>query len=103
RFYDQLRTDAAAPARMPQIGTYTPVLGHDGADLAAAGQTIISIGDGVALVESTADAFPGARVAVARSDAWFEVEMQQHGLLRPLQAGELLAVEGRDLLWIGGV
>src|SRR5262249_29005304 len=26
RFYDQLRTDATAPARIPQIGTYTPVL-----------------------------------------------------------------------------
>jgi predicted ATPase len=36
RFYDQLRTDAHAPARASQIGTRTPVLGHDGADLAAA-------------------------------------------------------------------
>ena len=35
RFYDQLRTDAAAPARLPQIGTHTPILGHDGADFAA--------------------------------------------------------------------
>ena len=40
RFYDHFRTDAAAPARQPQIGTYTPVLGHDGSDLAAALQTI---------------------------------------------------------------
>ncbi len=28
RFYDQLRTDAAAPARLPQVGTHTPVLGN---------------------------------------------------------------------------
>jgi len=103
RFYDQLRTDAAAPARMPQIGTYTPVLGHDGADLAAAVQTIIEIGDGIALAESVADAFPGARVAVARSDAWFEVEMQQHGLLRPLKAAELSDGTLRYLLWIAAL
>ena len=36
RFYDHFRTDARAPARTVQIGTRTPVLGHDGADLAAA-------------------------------------------------------------------
>ena len=45
RFYDHFRTDAAAPARVPQIGTHTPVLSHDGADLAAALQTIREIGD----------------------------------------------------------
>lgn len=33
RFYDQLRTDAAAPARLPHIGTHTPVLANDGSDL----------------------------------------------------------------------
>ena len=33
RFYDQLRTDPGAPARQVRIGTRTPVLGHDGADL----------------------------------------------------------------------
>ena len=36
----------AAPARQPQIGTHTPVLSHDGSDLAAALQTIREIGDG---------------------------------------------------------
>jgi predicted ATPase len=40
RFYDQLRTDAAAPARLPHIGTHTPVLANDGSDFAAAVQTI---------------------------------------------------------------
>ena len=35
RFYDHLRTDAAAPARQVQIGTRTTALAHDGADLAA--------------------------------------------------------------------
>lgn len=45
RFYDQLRTDAEAPCRIPRLGTRTPVLSHDGADLAAAIQTILEIGD----------------------------------------------------------
>uniref|UniRef100_UPI002455FA8A AAA family ATPase n=1 Tax=Nocardia brasiliensis TaxID=37326 RepID=UPI002455FA8A len=35
RFYDHLRTDAAAPARTPQVGTRTTVLAHDGAARAA--------------------------------------------------------------------
>jgi predicted ATPase len=103
RFYDQLRTDAAAPARMPQIGTYTPVLGHDGADLAAAVQTIVEIGDGTALSESVADAFPGASVAVAHGNGWFEIEMQQQGLLRPLTSAELSDGTLRYLLWIAAL
>ena len=45
RFYDHFRTDPEAPARLTQIGTRTPVLHHDGRDLAAALQTIVEIGD----------------------------------------------------------
>src|ERR1051325_1053157 len=45
RFYDQLRTDVDAPARIPKLGTRTPVLSQDGGDLAAAIQTIIETGD----------------------------------------------------------
>lgn len=89
RFYDQLRTDREAPARRPQIGTYTPVLAGDGADLAAAIQTIIEIGNPVELEDTVADAFPGARLAVAELNGYFELEMEQHGLLRPLKAPEL--------------
>ena len=36
RFYDHFRSDADAPVRQPQLGTRTPVLHHDGRDLAAA-------------------------------------------------------------------
>lgn len=60
RFYDHFRSDAEAPARRPQIGTHTPVLGADGADLAAALQTIREIGDAAALDEAVDDAFPAA-------------------------------------------
>lgn len=86
RFYDDLRTDRDAPARRPQVGTFTPVLAGDGADLGAAVQTIMEIGDAGALGETIADAFDGATLAIGER---FEVEMRQHGLLRPLAAAEL--------------
>jgi len=103
RFYDQFRADLEAPARQPQIGTHTPVLANDGADLAAALQTIIEIGDPRALAESVGDAFPGATVSVSHHDGRFEVEMRQHGLLRPLKAAELSDGTLRYLLWIAAL
>ncbi len=103
RFYDHFRTDALAPARLPQIGTYTPILSHDGADLAAALQTIRYIGDGQALNEAVADAFPGSHVSVSWTTGWFEVEMEQHGLLRPLKGAELSDGTLRYLLWVAAL
>ncbi|MDE5002882.1 hypothetical protein NAI78_11105, partial [Francisella tularensis subsp. holarctica] len=50
RFYDHFRSDKDDPARLPQLGTRTPVLSQDGHDLEAALQTIIEIGDSQALV-----------------------------------------------------
>lgn len=103
RFYDHFRTDAGAPARQPQLGTHTPVLGHDGADLAAALQTIREIGDGEALDEAVSDAFPGARVGVEAHDGRFETVMEQNGLLRPLKAVELSDGTLRYLLWVAAL
>ncbi len=103
RFYDQLRTDAGAPARQPQVGTHTPVLSSDGSDLAPALETIRYIGDNEALNETVEDAFPGARVSVADADGWLEVEMRQHGLLRPLKAAELSDGTLRYLLWVAAL
>jgi predicted ATPase len=103
RFYDHFRTDAAAPARLPQIGTHTPILSHDGADLAAALQTIREIGDTDALDAAIDDAFPGSRVTVNVTSGWFELEMQQHGLLRALSAAELSDGTLRYLLWVAAL
>lgn len=103
RFYDHFRTDAEAPARLPQVGTHTPVLGHDGADLAAALQTIREIGDAQALDQAVEDAFPGAGVSVANMEGRFEVAMHQHGLLRPLKAAELSDGTLRYLLLIAAL
>ncbi|TGD98116.1 DUF2813 domain-containing protein [Methylobacterium nonmethylotrophicum] len=89
RFYDHFRTDRDAPARRPQIGTRTPVLAGDGADVAAAIRTIIEIGDRDALEETIAEAFPGSTLSAASSDGSFSLELRQHGLLRPLRGAEL--------------
>jgi predicted ATPase len=103
RFYDQFRADADAPAREPRLGTRTPVLAHDGRDLAAALQTIREIGDGAALDRAIDDAFPGARLSICSDDGRFEVELQQEGLLRPLTAAELSDGTLRGLLWIAAL
>lgn len=103
RFYDHFRTDAEAPARLPQLGTRTPVLSHDGHDLAAAWQTIREIGDRVALDAAVEDAFPGAQVEVDVRDGRFQLVFAQHGLLRPLSAAELSDGTLRYLLWIAAL
>ncbi|MFM2398535.1 MAG: hypothetical protein RL341_692 [Pseudomonadota bacterium] len=103
RFYDHFRTDVQAPARLRQLGTYTPVLGNEGADLAAALQTIREIGDPQALDAAVDDAFPGARLEIDAVDGWFEVLMHQHGLLRPLRAAELSDGTLRYVLWIAAL
>ncbi len=103
RFYDHFRTDEGAAARMPQIGTHTPVLSHDGSDLAAALQTIREIGDPQALRAAVADAFPGASVSIESNDGRFETVMQQQGLLRQLKAVELSDGTLRYLLLVAAL
>jgi predicted ATPase len=103
RFYDHFRTDAGAPARLPQVGTHTPMLSDDGADLAAAWQTIREIGDARALEQAIEDAFPGASVSILNHDGRFEATMRQHGLLRPLKAAELSDGTLRYLLLVAAL
>jgi predicted ATPase len=104
RFYDHFRTDAEAPARSAQLGTRTPVLHHDGRDLAAALQTIREIGDADALDEAIADAFPRARLSIiVQQDGRFSIELLQEGLLRPLTGSELSDGTLRYLLWVAAL
>jgi predicted ATPase len=103
RFYDHFRTDADAPVRSPQIGTHTPVLANDGADLAAAVQTIREIGDSTALDNAVSDAFPGNRLSIIANLGRFALMMEQHGLLRPLGTAELSDGTLRYLLWIAAL
>lgn len=103
RFYDHFRTDADSPARQAQIGTRTPVLCNDGADVAAAWQTIREIGDAEALDAAVEDAFPGSSVNIEILAGRFQLTMRQYGLLRPLGAGELSDGTLRYLLWIAAL
>jgi predicted ATPase len=104
RFYDHFRSDAEAPARQPQLGTRTPVLHHDGRDLAAALQTIREIGDPEALQAAISDAFPGATLNVAPLQGGrFAIEFYQEGLLRPLSAAELSDGTLRYLLLVAAL
>lgn len=103
RFYDQFRTDREAPARAPQVGTRTPVLGHDGADLAAAVQTIIESGGRDRLDAAVDDAFPGSVLRVRADDGVFRLELEQPGMLRPLSAGELSDGTLRYLLLVAAL
>lgn len=98
RFYDGFRVDAGAPARQPRVGTRTPVLADDGADLAAAVQTIVEAGFDD-LHRAVAEAFDGATVSVAANDGLFELQLQQKGMLRPLRTAELSDGTLRFLLW----
>ena len=103
RFYDHFRTDVDAPARLSQIGTRTPILGNDGADLAAAIETIREIGNHDALAAAVSDAFPESQLSITNSGGRFTLLMKQHGLLRPLDAAELSDGTLRYLLWIAAL
>lgn len=103
RFYDHFRTDPHAAVRQMQIGTRTPVLSSDGADLAAAVATILEIGDAAAFHAAIADAFPGSCVEIHVDRGRFELVMRQHGLLRTLSTAELSDGTLRYLLLVAAL
>lgn len=98
RFYDGFRADSHAPARLPHVGTRTPVLADDGSDVAAAVQTILETGTDD-LARAVAGAFDGATVSVAVSDGLFDLHLHQRGMLRPLRGAEISDGTLRFLLW----
>jgi predicted ATPase len=95
RFYHAFATDERSPIRQPQIGVFTPVLSHDGTDLAAALQTIIEIGDADELHRAIHDGLEGARLSVlfpnphGNTETRFRLQLQTPGIQRPLEAWEL--------------
>ena len=103
RFYDALRTDPDAPARRNAVGTRTPVLASDGADLAAALQTIREQGDESAVDDALGRGFPGARLTVEERAGGLAALVHQPGLLRPLEATELSDGTLRYLLWVAAL
>lgn len=96
RFYDQLRTDAEAPARATVLATRSPVLAPDGSGLAATLATILEIGRGDLLLEAVEEALDGSRLAVRpvvlgaeQETGAMEAVLEQPGLLRPVRASEM--------------
>jgi predicted ATPase len=88
RFYHHFRTDADAPIRQAQVGVRTPVLSHDGRDLAAAIQTIREIGREDVFSQNFQAAFPGSALLID-SQQRFSIQMLVPGVLRYLEANEL--------------
>jgi len=67
----------------------TPILAHDGSDLAAALQTIMEIGDVDALHRGVERAFPGAYLRINTENGQFNVGMQMPDFQRPFDGKEL--------------
>lgn len=89
RFYHHFPTDANAPARNPQLPVRTPILNHDGRDLASALQTILEVGDRGAVREAISRAFPDIDLNVSRTDdGRLVLNLDSPGMMRNLHARE---------------
>jgi predicted ATPase len=88
RFYDYFRTDPESPLRHPQPSVRTPILAHDGIDLAAALETIRQEGEAKILHESIQAVFPGSRLHIPREGCSFWLELEVPGIERYLHASE---------------
>ncbi len=89
RFYHNFRTDTDSPLRQPQVGVLTPVLGSDGADLAAALKTILEFGEAGDLTDALRAAFPDTGLEIAGHGGRLEVALAMPGIQRPFEAREL--------------
>lgn len=89
RFYHQFRVDSESPLRQSQVGILTPVMAHDGSDVASALATIVAMNEGSALHKAFEDAFPGSSLIIDSEDGHFEVTVKIPGLYRTFRAVEL--------------
>ncbi|MCB1079998.1 MAG: AAA family ATPase, partial [Verrucomicrobiae bacterium] len=89
RFYHQFRTDADSPIRRAQVGSWSPVLHHDGSNLASAWQSIAESGFRDALEEAVELAFPGCQLRAQGDEGGFRIEILRPGLSRWLGGSEL--------------
>ncbi len=99
RFYHAFRTDDDAPLRSPQVSVRTPVLSHDGGDLAAALQSILEMGMANELDQAIEAALPGRSLVILSNEPDMTTKSPQctelgvalvtEGCARPLLAREL--------------
>ncbi len=89
RFYHQFRTDTDSPMRRPQVGFWSPVLSHDGSNLAATLQTIRETGKREELDEIIASAFPDTGWQAVDEQRKFQLQISKPELKRSFDANEL--------------
>ncbi|HNA75017.1 MAG TPA: AAA family ATPase, partial [Candidatus Obscuribacter sp.] len=89
RFYHNFRTDFHSPLRRPQVPVFTPVLSHDGGDLASALATIAAVEGAAAINEAVSDAFPDSTIGFKADDDVLALTMKMPGLNRSFSALEL--------------
>ena len=89
RFYHQFRSDADSPMRRPQVGFHSPVLAHDGSNLAATLQSIDEADQRGSISEAVESAFPGIEWRAVDDSGRFQLQIERPGLNRWLNAAEL--------------
>lgn len=89
RFYHHFPTDPHSSLRQPMIGSWSPVLDADGANLAANLQTLIECRKSEPLDEAVEKAFPGCRWSPVDDAGRFQLRLLRPGLKRWLDAAEL--------------
>ena len=87
RGYRSQRADS--PLRRPRIGSWSPVLAHDGSNLAATSQTIAESGRREQLDEAVGAAFPGTFWRAVDDSGGFHLQIARPGIDRWLDASEL--------------
>lgn len=88
RFYHEFSVSTHSPMRIPQVGIRSPVLAHDGANLAAAFETLRERGQTETLYAILEKAFPNTQFYVEELGGRFQMMMKREGGLRPLESAE---------------
>lgn len=88
RFYHEFSVSSHSPMRIPQVGIRSPILSHDGANLAAAFETLRERGQSETLYEVLRTAFPNSHFYVDAVAGRFQIMMKREGILRPLESAE---------------
>lgn len=88
RFYEEFKTDAAAPARQSIAGFWSESLAEDGSNLAASIQSILESDKAEVFQQAVGRAFPGAEVEIS-TDRIFSLALHSQHLPRPMEVHEL--------------
>ena len=88
RFYHEFSVGSHSRIRIPQVGIRSPILNHDGSNLAAAFETIREKGQSETLYAILKAAFPTTHFFVDEQKGRFQMMMRREGILRDLECNE---------------